>query len=148
MNKNLVNKLVLPLVAVTGLGLGGCFPTLSPKGKEFRDYMAHQAVDEIIRGEIKSSQGHRDYQTNRNDYQRGQDNYRKPIKHLKPEEHWTPEEMKIMDKFHGHLSLDQIRQVEYIKKRNPNLEYKEIILNYISSITKDQRKRIEEYFPE
>jgi len=53
-----------------------------------------------------------------------------------------------MDKFYGLLSLDQIRQVEYIKKRNPNLEYKEIILNYISSIVKDQRKRIEEYFPE
>jgi hypothetical protein len=71
MKKSLVNKLVIPLVVSTGLSLVGCFPPLSHKGKAFRDSVGRQVVGDIIRTDIEKSQGHRDYQTNRNDYQRG-----------------------------------------------------------------------------
>jgi hypothetical protein len=73
MKKSLVNKLVIPLVVSTGLSLGGCFPTLSHKGKAFRDSVGRQVVGDIIRTDIEKSQGHRDYQTNRDNYQRGQE---------------------------------------------------------------------------
>jgi hypothetical protein len=73
MKKSLVNKVVIPLVVSTGLILGGCFPPLSPKGKAFRDSVGRQIVGDIIRTDIEKSQGHRDYQTNRDNYQRGQE---------------------------------------------------------------------------
>ena len=66
MKSNLINKLIMPLALFTGLGLAACKTT--QKGQAFSDFLGHTIVDEVVRGEIKSLQGHKDYREERNVY--------------------------------------------------------------------------------
>ena len=180
MKNRLVNTVIFPLAVFTGLSLAACRTT--PKGRAFGDFIAHTAADEFVRGEIKSLQGHRDYQeqkeTTVNVYQGGQERRRNnlpenvvwdgkgyntapgytwvnpsdnnDLRVIKEErilgDHlWTSEEKKLMDKYYGLLSLDQIEQLEYLKENHPKLTKREIILEYIK-ITPNQRKRVDKYF--